>query len=144
MKKHLIIIIIFIVSCSIKKEYSFRKIPCENCFTYNNSGTLNGTYLTLYYAVNYSDSIPLKNIRATFDTIFNTIDIKKYAGVVCWFLKESEELQKIRNCDITDSHNISSDEHKVTILFMYDANTKSLQEINYDNYGNFSSHPFKR
>ena len=144
MKKHIILIAAFFASCNIKKEYTIRKIPCENRRTYNNVGTLNGTYLTLYYAVDFSDSVPLKEVRHSVDTIFKKVDIEKYAGFVCWFLKESEELQKIKNCDITDSHNISSDEHKTVALFMYDIQKKTLQEINYDKNGNFTSQPFKR
>jgi hypothetical protein len=140
----LTIIVIIIASCNSKKESTIRKIPCENSFTYNNAGTLNGTYLTLYYAVDYSDSIPIKKIRYAVDSIFKNIETKNYSGFVCWFLKESDELEKIKNCEITDSHNVSSSEHKALVLFMYDTQRKELQEINYDKSGNFISQPFRR
>ena len=144
MKKYTILLMVFFVSCNAKKEISIRKIPCENVFTYNNTGTLNGTYLTLYYAVDYSDSIPVKTIRSSVDTIFKNVNMTKYAGFVCWFLKESSELKKIQNCDITDSHNISSDEHKALVIFMYDTQSKSLEEISYDKEGKYTIQPFKR
>jgi len=136
----LIVILLLLNSCNSKKEVTIRKIPCENIFTYNNAGTLNGTYLTLYYAVDYSDTIPINTIRSSVDTVFKKVDISMYSGFVCWFLKESSELKKIKNCDITDSHNISSDEHKVITLFTYNAQKKSLEEISYDANGNYRVH----
>ena len=146
MKKYSIIIIgvMLSISCNSKKKVTIRKIPCENMFTYNNAGTLNGTYLTLYYAVDYSDTVPINTIRSSVDTVFKKIDMSKYSGFVCWFLKESSELKKIKNCDITDSHNISSDEHKAIILFTYNTQKKSLEEINYDADGNYTVRAFKR
>ncbi len=137
MRKYLIIILCVkaLASCGIKKENTIRKIPCENNFTYDNAGTLDGTYLTLYYAVDYSDSVPIEKIRYAVDSVFKKIDMSKYSGFVCWFLKESEELKMIKNCEITDSHNISSSEHKALVLFMYDTRQKALQQINYDKNG---------
>jgi hypothetical protein len=146
MKKCSILIIglILLISCNSKKEVTIRKIPCENIFTYNHAGTLNGTYLTLYFAVEYSDTIPIQIIRTSVDTVFKSLDISKYSGFVCWFLKESSELKKIKNCDITDSHNISSDQHKAIILFTYNTEKKSLEEISYDAGGSYIIQPFRR
>ena len=142
MKKYIILVSILFVGCTAKKV-SIRKIPCDNIFKYNNAGTLNGTYLTLYYAVDYSDTIPFGAIRMAVDTIGKRVEMEKYAGFVCWFLKESSKLKEIHDCDITDSHNVSSDEHQAVAIFMYDAHNGAIKEIKYDKNGRYTEQPFR-
>jgi hypothetical protein len=146
MKVYYLILILIVASCNDKKANSIREIPCTNQFTYDNAGTLNGTYLTKYYAVEYEnlDSSVMKTIRLAYDSVVKSVKLSNYSGFVCWFLKESEALKTIKNCEITDSHNISSDEHQPIVLFSYDVQKGTLQEIGFSSTGSAKFKYYRR
>jgi hypothetical protein len=101
-------------SCS-DKCISFRKIPCEEIKTYKNQGNLNGTYLTVFYAIDYhqaDSAIVSLAIQEKADSIFSATSSHSYSRVTCHFLKESNELKRIKSCEVTDAHNIFSSEHE--------------------------------
>ena len=113
MKSLLSVLTVFIASCHQQDCLVIRKIPCDWVVERNEEGSLSLVSLTVYYAVNYSGKLPAKAIRESVDTILAGIDMSRYDQVTCQFYKESGPLKRIKNCDITDSHNIVSADHKV-------------------------------
>jgi hypothetical protein len=133
MKKYLMLFIVvtLIASCG-EKHLHIRKIPCDGAVTFNNQGTLNGTYLQLFYAVDahrVGHEEIIAAVRRTADSVFKATEKKFYSRVTCTFLEESGKLKEIKDCSVTDSHNVFSGEHKSILIICRDKNGKSEERL---------------